>query len=84
MARRYGFGSNSGRIHGAVFFRHRQSTTLLGTSALKGMRYTGTIEAATDTEVFCTFVERMIQQVQHTSLQRPRQAKSQQSHIGNK
>lgn len=60
MARRYGRGPKGERVHGAVPLGRWQVTTLLGALALDGTRALMTIEAATDSEVFAAFVEKVL------------------------
>jgi DDE superfamily endonuclease len=60
MTRRYGRAPKGERVPGAVALGHWQVTTLIGALALDGVRASFSVDAATDTDIFQVFVERVL------------------------
>ena len=60
MTRRYGRAPKGERVPGAVPLGHWEVTTLIGALARDGVRAQFTVNAATDTEIFETFVAQLL------------------------
>jgi hypothetical protein len=60
MTSRYGRAPKGVRVHGAVPGGCWQTTTLLGAMSLQGVRASMTVGSATDTDVFLSFVRRVL------------------------
>jgi transposase len=60
LTRRYGRAPQGERVREAVPHGHWKVLTILGALTTKGVQASMTIEAATDTDVFLTFVQRVL------------------------
>jgi transposase len=60
LTRRYGRASKGERVHEAVPHGHWKVLTILGALTTKGVQASMTVEAATDADVFLTFVQQVL------------------------
>ena len=65
MTRRYGRAPKGKRVFGSVPLGHWEVTTLIGALAVDGLRASFSVDAATDGDVFQTFVHQVLQPVLH-------------------
>jgi transposase len=65
MTRRYGRAPKGERVFGSVPLGHWEVTTLIGALAIDGLRASFSVDAATDADVFQTFVHQVLQPALH-------------------